>query len=152
MLAIMTYSALWTLNVESGRLTGAGRLLRSLAAPQLILGCLDIFKTSCSDHYPHVFGLSRVVFLNRGSPYEGVLRGPSGQEGAWGAGAAFVWKRGNHLYDLLCSCSGRPFCFFLTAGMTAPTGTTKLNYLTVTCLSYTILFHSICRGKVTPKH
>ncbi|KAF7174424.1 hypothetical protein CNMCM5623_007168 [Aspergillus felis] len=44
MLAIMTYSALWTLNVESGRLTGAGRLLRSLAAPQLILAILTFAK------------------------------------------------------------------------------------------------------------
>ncbi|KAH2477357.1 hypothetical protein KXV71_001975 [Aspergillus fumigatus] len=44
MLAIMTYSALWTLNVESGRLTGAGRLLRSLAAPQLILAALTFSK------------------------------------------------------------------------------------------------------------
>ncbi|GFF69547.1 conserved hypothetical protein [Aspergillus udagawae] len=44
MLAIMTYSALWTLNVESGRLAGAGRVLRSLAAPQLILAILTFAK------------------------------------------------------------------------------------------------------------
>ncbi|KAH2388181.1 hypothetical protein KXW97_007157 [Aspergillus fumigatus] len=58
MLAIMTYSALWTLNVESGRLTGAGRLLRSLAAPQLILAALTFSKhhvqiiTRMSSGYP----------------------------------------------------------------------------------------------------
>ncbi|PKX93914.1 DUF409 domain protein [Aspergillus novofumigatus IBT 16806] len=44
MLAIMTYSALWTLNVEAGRLTGGGCLLRSLAAPQLILAILTLAK------------------------------------------------------------------------------------------------------------
>lgn len=58
MLATMTYSALWTLNVESGRLTGAGRLLRSLAAPQLILAALTFSKhhvqiiTRMSSGYP----------------------------------------------------------------------------------------------------
>ncbi|GIK04689.1 ER membrane glycoprotein subunit of the GPI transamidase complex-like protein [Aspergillus viridinutans] len=44
MLAIMTYSALWTLDVESGRLTGTSRVLRSLAAPQLILAILTFAK------------------------------------------------------------------------------------------------------------
>ncbi|KAF4205921.1 hypothetical protein CNMCM5878_006475 [Aspergillus fumigatiaffinis] len=44
MLAIMTYSAFWTLSVQSGSRTGAGRLLRSLAAPQLILAILTLAK------------------------------------------------------------------------------------------------------------
>ncbi|KAF7134100.1 hypothetical protein CNMCM5793_005729 [Aspergillus hiratsukae] len=58
MLAIMTYSALWTLNVESGRLAGSGRLLRSLAAPQLILTILTFANhhvqiiTRMSSGYP----------------------------------------------------------------------------------------------------
>ncbi|GFF65847.1 conserved hypothetical protein [Aspergillus lentulus] len=58
MLAIMTYSAFWTLNVQSGRLTGADRLLRSLAAPQFILAVLTLAKhhvqiiTRMSSGYP----------------------------------------------------------------------------------------------------
>jgi phosphatidylinositol glycan class V len=44
MLVIMIYSALWTLNVKSDRLAGAGRVLRSLAAPQLILAILTFAK------------------------------------------------------------------------------------------------------------
>lgn len=58
MLAIMTYSALWTLNAESGRLAGSGRLLRSLAAPQLLLTILTFANhhvqiiTRMSSGYP----------------------------------------------------------------------------------------------------